>query len=140
LLIGHTTPNSALTPNSEIPFFNDAFSLPTGPSRIQIAHAINANNEVETRVLIVCFDSRRIAIFDPVRRSVEAWVTTGRGPQAIIEDFAAPSDTDEGHALALVGHFTDSYLGVVELDLRRGRSYGTMVLNLGNATPPRTSK
>jgi hypothetical protein len=140
LLIGHTVANSALTPNSETPYFNDAISLVTGPSRIQMAHVINANGQVETRVLIVCFDSRRIAIFDPVRRSVEAWVTTGRGPQAIIEDFAAPSDTDEGHALALVGHFTDSYLGVVELDLRRGRSYGTMVLSLGNATPPRTSK
>jgi hypothetical protein len=140
LLIGHTTPNSALTPNSEIPYFYDAFPLPTGPSRIQIAHIINVNNEVESRVLIVCFDSRRVAIFDPVRRNVEAWVTTGRGPQAIVEDFAAPSDTDEGHALALIGHFTDSYLGIVELDRRRGRAYGTMVLSLGNPTPPRTSK
>ncbi len=140
LLIGRTTPNSALAPNSDIPYFNDAFPLPTGPSRIQIAHSINANGEVETRILIVCFDSRRVAIYDPVRANVEAWVTTGRGPQAIIEDFAPPSSTDEGHALAYVGHFTDSYLGVIELDRRRGRSYGTIVLSLGAATAPRASK
>lgn len=137
LLIGHTRPSP---PNDNIPSFEDAIPLATGPSRIQIAHIINTNGQPETRVLIACFDSRRIALFDPVLRRIEAWITTGRGPQAIAEDFAAPSDSDEGHALAIVGHFTDSYLGVIELDRRRGRSYATIVLSLGTAIAPRTSK
>jgi hypothetical protein len=140
LLIGRTAPNSVQVPNADLPYFYDAFPLPTGPSRIQVAHMIGNDGHVETRILIVCFDSRRIAVFDPVRLDVEAWVTTGRGPQAILEDFSAPSATDEGHALAVVGHFTDSYLGVIELDRRRGRSYGTIVLSLGTASAPRTSK
>jgi hypothetical protein len=140
LLIGRTTPDSTLGPNGDMPSFNDVISVPPGPSRVQIAHIINENGGVEPRVLVMCFDSRRIAVVDPRRRKVEAFVTTGRGPQSIVEDFAAPSSTDEGHARAIVGHFTDSYLGVVELDRRRGRSYGTIVLSLGSATAPRTSK
>ena len=140
LLIGQTSANAALTPNNDLPYFNDAFPLPTGPSRIQIAHIINTNNEVETRILIVSFDSRRIAVFDPARKNIETLITTGRGPQAIVEDFVAPSADDPGHALVVVGHFTDSYLAVIELDRRRGRSYGTIVLSLGAAIPPRTSK
>jgi DNA-binding beta-propeller fold protein YncE len=140
LLIGHTTPNTALTPNSDIPTFNDTFPLPTGPSRIQVAQIINEQNRLETRVFIVSFDSRRIAIFDPAKRNIEAWVITGRGPQALAFDVLAPSGAADGHAFAFVGHFTDSYLGVVELDRRRGRSYGTIVLSLGPATAPRASK
>jgi hypothetical protein len=140
LLIGQTSANAALTPNNDLPYFNDAIPLPTGPSRIQIAHIINTNNEIETRILIVSFDSRRIGVFDPARKNIETWITTGRGPQAIVEDFRAPSADDQGHALVVVGHFTDSYLGVIELDRRRGRSYGTIVLSLGAPTPPRTSK
>lgn len=140
LLVGRTFPSSPDAPNSDVPRFTDAYPLPTGPSRVQIVHVINASGEVETRVLVVCFESRRIAVFDPLRHAIETYVTTGRGPQAIVEDFAAPSETDEGHALAVVGHFTDSYLGVIELDRRRGRSYGTVVLSLGTAIAPRTSK
>ena len=140
LLIGQSTPNSATSPDSDVPNLTNAVALPTGPSRIKIAHIINQDNSIETRVLVSCFDSRRLVIFDPVRQAIEAEVTTGRGPQAIVEDFAPPTDTDEGHALVFVGHFTDSYVGVVELDRRRGRSYETMVLSLGSATPPRASK
>ena len=142
LLIGHTTPNTALTPNSDIPYFNDTFPLPTGPSAVHVAQIINEENQLETRVFIVSFDSRRIAIFDPAKRNIEAWVITGRGPQALAFDVLAPSGVaaTDGHAYAYVGHFTDSYLGVVELDRRRGRSYGTIVLSLGPATAPRASK
>jgi hypothetical protein len=140
LLLGHTAPNSALAPNGDMPSFDGVISLPTGPSRVQVAHAISETGAVETRVLVVSFDSRRIAIVDPVLEKIEALVTTGRGPQAIAEDFSAPSATDEGHARAIIGHFTDSYLGVIELDRRRGRSYGTIVLSLGSASAPRTSK
>ncbi len=140
LLIGRSTPNTQLTPNSDIPYFYDAFPMPQGPSRIAVGQIINEAGQLETRVFVVCFDSRRVAIFDPARRNVEAFVTTGRGPQPIALDVLAPDSSNEGHAYLFVGHFTDSYVGVVELDQRRGRSYGTIVLSLGTATPPRTSK
>jgi len=140
LLIGHTTPNTQQSPNSEIPYFSNAVPLATGPSRISIGSIINEQGLLETRVFIVCFDSRSIAIYDPVVRDVEAWITTGRGPQAMAFDVVAPSTGNEGHAYAYVGHFTDSYLGVIELDRRRGRSYGSIVLSVGPVTPPRASK
>lgn len=140
LLIGHTTPNTLQAPNSDLPYINDAVSLPTGPSRIQVGHIINAAGQLETRIFVVCFDSRRLAIYDPITQNVESWVITGRGPQAIAFDVVAPSPNDEGHAYAFVGQFTDSYIAVIELDRRRGRSYGSVVLNLGTAVPPRTSK
>jgi hypothetical protein len=55
-------------------------------------------------------------------------------------DVEAPSDADSGHALAYIGHFTDSYLGVVDLDRRHQQSYGNIVLSIGPATAPRASK
>jgi hypothetical protein len=143
LLVGNTTPNTLSTPDFDFPTFNNAYSLPTGPSRIQVAKIINLNGVLETRVFIVSFDSRRVTIYDPVRQEIEAYVTTGRGPQALAFDVAAPSSpsmVNEGHAYAFIGHFTDSYVGVIELDRRRGRSYGNIVLSLGAAIPPRTSK
>jgi hypothetical protein len=140
ILIGRSTPNTQLTPNSDIPYFYDAVPMATGPSRIAVGQIINEAGQLETRVFVVCFDSRRIAIFNPVIRDVEAWITTGRGPQPIALDVRAPDLGTEGHAYLFVGHFTDSYVGVFELDRRRGRSYGTNVLSLGAATPPRTSK
>jgi hypothetical protein len=142
LLIGHTTPNTQLTPNFDAPSFDNAIPLPTGVSRIQVAKIINPDGVLETRVFVVSFDSRRVTIYDPIRQEIEAYITTGRGPQALAFDVLAPSSsvTGEGHAYAFIGHFTDSYIGVVELDRRRGRSYGKIVLSLGSATPPRTSK
>ena len=140
LLIGRTSPNTQLTPSSDIPYFYDAFPMPTGPSRILVGQIINEAGSLETRIFVVCFDSRRVAIYDPVRRDVEAWITTGRGPQAITLDVLAPDSNNEGHAYAFLGHFTDSYVGIVELDRRRGRSYSNIILSLGSATPPRTSK
>ena len=140
LLIGRTSPNTQLTPNSDIPNFYDAFPLPAGPSRIAVGQIINEAGGLETRIFVVCFDSRVIAVYDPAARDVETWITTGRGPQPIALDVQAPDSTNEGHAYAFIGHFTDSYVGVVELDRRRGHSYGTIVLSLGAAIPPRTSK
>ncbi len=143
LLVGHTTPNTLLTPNFDVPNFNNVIPLPTGVSRIQVAKIINSDGVLETRVFVVSFDSRRVSIYDPARQRVEAYVTTGRGPQALAFDVQAPSSpgsTNEGHAYAFIGHFTDSYIGVIELDRRRGRSYGNIILSLGSAIPPRTSK
>ena len=56
---------------------------------------------------------------------VEARVLTGRGPTAIAIDTA--------NALAYVAHFTDSYVGIIDLD-RRHATYGTIVRALGRPT------
>jgi hypothetical protein len=39
-----------------------------------------------------------------------------------------------------VGHFTDSYIGVVDLDMRRPQTFGSMFLTVGKPLPPRESK
>jgi hypothetical protein len=140
LLLAHTGPNTALAPNFDLPVFFDAVPLTAGPSRVAVASIINEMGQTETRVFVVCFDSRRVAIFDPVRRAIDKWVTTGRGPYAMAFDVQPPSNSDYGHALAYVGHFTDSYIGVVDLDRRHPQSYGNIILSIGPATAPRTSK
>jgi hypothetical protein len=39
-----------------------------------------------------------------------------------------------------VAHFTDSYLGVVDLDQRNGNTYGTIIASIGTPRPPRASE
>jgi hypothetical protein len=42
-------------------------------------------------------------------------------------------------AHAYVAHFTDSYLGVIDLD-QRNSTYGTMLATIGRPSAPRASK
>ena len=44
------------------------------------------------------------------------------------------------HSFLYVGHFTDSYIGVVDLDMRRPETFGSMFATVGAPTPPRESK
>ncbi len=84
-------------------------------------------------------------IFDPDNRRVESVVTTGRGPHAFAVDVprlaaGADRDTDTpAYAYAYVGHFTDSWIGVIDLD-QRHRTYGKIIMTVGNPTAPRASK
>jgi len=80
----------------------------------------------------VCFDSRRIFVYDPQRRRFEAEILTGRGPHAVA--------IDTERALMYVGHFTDSFVGVFSLDLGSPASYGSMLGMLGTPKAPRSSK
>jgi DNA-binding beta-propeller fold protein YncE len=88
--------------------------------------------DVEERVFVVCFDSRRIFIYDPTRRVIEATVVTGRGPFALAIDSA--------RGLGYVAHFTDSYLGVISLDQRFPHTYASIIASIGVPQPPRASK
>jgi hypothetical protein len=81
---------------------------------------------------VVCFDSRRIFIYDPKRSRIEAEIFTARGPHALA--------VDTQRKLLYVGHFTDSYLGVYSLDLDYPDTYGTMLGSLGTPKAPRSSK
>ena len=145
LLVGAMTADFGYpSGTSELPSFTDSVSLTFGPSRVivgdvkvpgtaQSAQQDEAGPyEIETRVFVVCFDSRRIFVYDPKRRLVDAIISTGRGPYALALDGV--------RGLAYLGHFTDSYLGVVSLDQRFPQTYATIVASIGAPKAPRSSK
>ncbi|MEI9951059.1 MAG: hypothetical protein WDO74_19300 [Pseudomonadota bacterium] len=129
---------------SELPSFTDSIPLTFGPSRVIIgdvkvpgtAQSVKRDSagpyELERRVFAVCFDSRRIFVYDPKRRLIDSIVSTGRGPYALAMDSV--------RGLAYLGHFTDSYLGVISLDQRFPQTYATIVASIGAPKAPRTSK
>lgn len=128
LLIGHTTSiRRASVPNDRLEV-SDAVALDPGPSRIVVGQIIDEQGLPQRRVFVSSFDARSVTIFDPASGAVEARVLTGRGPTAIAVDAA--------NALAYVAHFTDSYVGIIDLD-RRHATYGTIIRALGRPTPPR---
>jgi hypothetical protein len=47
---------------------------------------------------------------------------------------------DEGRGLGYIGHFTDSYIGVVDLNQAHADTYGKVVLSIGAVVPPRAQK
>jgi hypothetical protein len=126
LLIGRTRPPE------QYPYFYDSIPLTAGPSRVVVGSVRNARGELETRVFVACFDTRRIFVYDPLRARIETDIATGRGPHALL--------VDPSRALLFVAHFTDSYVGVFSLDLGHPESYGSMLATLGNPKPPRSSK
>jgi DNA-binding beta-propeller fold protein YncE len=97
-----------------------------------LGNIVNAAGERELRVFVVCFDSRKIYIYDPDLDRIEIELTTGRGPHAL--------SIDNERALAYVGHFTDSFIGVINLDQRVPGLYGSLIATVGRPTPPRASK
>jgi hypothetical protein len=132
LVVGHTRPTSGITSNSDIPTFYRTIPLTAGPSRVFTGNVINADGEQEMRVFVVCFDSRLIFIYDPVSDRIEAEIFTGRGPH--------PLALDSERGVGYIGHFTDSYIGVVGLDQRFPRTYGTILATIGTPTAPRATK
>jgi hypothetical protein len=126
LLIGRTRPPL------EYPFFFQSLPLTVGPSRVVVGKVRTPSGELETRVFVICFDSRRIFVYDPKRSRFEAEILTGRGPHAVAVDTA--------RSLLYVGHFTDSFVGVFSLNLMAPASYGTMLGMLGQPKAPRASK
>ena len=143
LLVGAMTADSGYSAGtSELPSFTDSVALTSGPSRVVLGHvkvpgsdnreANGSTYNLETRVFIVCFDSRRIFVYDPTRRVIDAIINTGRGPYALA--------IDDRRGLAYVAHFTDSYLGVVSLDQRFPQTYAAIVASIGEPSPPRSSK
>ncbi|MFO7181470.1 MAG: hypothetical protein DIU78_022390 [Pseudomonadota bacterium] len=137
LIIGRTQPEAGAVAVTEMPVFTDTVPLTLGPSRVLVGNVIvgtaaDGTPIYERRVLVVCFDSRRIVVYDPRTRSVDVEVVTGRGPHAVA--------LDTEHGLLYVGHFTDSYIGVVSLDRRFPATYGTMLASFGRPSAPRTSQ
>jgi hypothetical protein len=134
--VANRSPSSLLIgrsrPPYEYPYFFQVLPLTTGPSRVVVGQVQTPSGDRETRVFVVCFDSRRIFVYDPQRSRIETEILTGRGPHAVA--------VDEQRKLLYVGHFTDSYVGVYSLDLASPATYGTLLGTLGTPKAPRSSK
>ncbi|MCC6524120.1 MAG: hypothetical protein IT373_15775 [Polyangiaceae bacterium] len=115
----------------------DAVPLATGVSRVRVGKVIDADGALATRVFAVCFDSRAVYSFDPVLGRVDAVIRTGRGPHDLAFDWGEVGG--EPYAQVYVAHFTDSYLGVVDLDMRHGATFGLMYATVGVPRPPEES-
>lgn len=141
LLVGRTRTNASATSSDDLPTFYDSVPMPYGVSRVVVGQVIDAVGELQTRVFVMAFDQRKVAIYDPVARRIEKFIETGRGPHSLVVDVgrAGESEGAPSYAFAYIAHFTDSYIGVVDLDLRHP-TYGEIVLTIGSPTPPRASK
>jgi hypothetical protein len=128
LLIGSTASIRRATPSNDRLLISDLVAMDDGPSRVSVGQILDERGEPRRRVFLTSFDSNVVTIFDPEARVVDARVPVGRGPTALV--------VDEAHAIAYVAHFTDSYIGVIDLDARHA-SFGTLILALGNPTAPR---
>jgi hypothetical protein len=143
LLIARTQVAATATFDDDVPAINRSVDLSVGPSRVVVGKIIDRNGSFATRVFAVCFDSHFIFGYDPQTGMVDTIIETGRGPHALAIDVDANADISSpanGYAaLGYVGHFTDSYIGVVDLDQRHS-TYGSIVLTLGRPTAPRAQK
>jgi hypothetical protein len=112
--------------------------LTLGASRVAVGHVIDENGERRVRVFAAAFDLRLIFVYDPEASRIESVIHTGRGPHALA--FDTGGEGEGAYSFLYVGHFTDSYIGVVDLDMRRLQTFGSMFLTVGKPVPPRESK
>lgn len=132
LLLGRTRTTVSPTGSDDLIDIYDTIPLTFGASRVVIGSITNPEGEVEQRVFVSCFDARYIFIYDPVGRRIDGQIRTSRGPHAMAVDPIAP--------YLYVAHFTDSYIGVVDLDQRHALTYPSIIATVGVPTPPRESK
>ncbi|MET0595479.1 MAG: hypothetical protein ABW133_22460 [Polyangiaceae bacterium] len=134
LLIGESRLPNGSGSNESIGFY-DSVALSTGTSRVVIGRIHDRRDPpgvFRQRVFVVSFDSRTVAIYDPSERRVDGLVRTGRGPHAFV--------MDPVHPIAYIGHFTDSYIGLVDLDQSHALTYGSIVATIGIPTAPTGTK
>lgn len=162
LLIGELT-TTLIKKDSDVPTekrasvfdtiaFRDAVPLGAYPSRIEIGEVIDVDKAPHRRVFALAFDVGLAFSYDPEARRVDAVIKTGRGPQALAFDTGSTCgdekrcECEQGSAgcdpysLMYIAHFTDSYLGVVDLDMGKANTFGTMILTVGTPVPPRESQ
>lgn len=109
----------------------DSVPLRYGPSRVAIGPITDMDGKQRPRVFVSCFDSRTVFVYDPISLREDVEIRTGRGPHALA--------FDSSQAYLYIGHFTDSYVGVADLD-RRHLTYGTIITSIGTPVPPREAK
>jgi hypothetical protein len=131
LIVGELTTPVPTGSTDNLTFY-ESIALSPGASRVVIGKVQTPMGGTETRVFAVCFDSRTIFIYDPIRHRIDGQIRTGRGPHALVMDPVAP--------IAYVGHFTDSYIGIIDLDQSHAGTYASIVATLGAPMPPADSK
>ncbi|HEX9298451.1 MAG TPA: hypothetical protein VF881_21590 [Polyangiaceae bacterium] len=134
LLVGEVRTLDPTGSNDDVLIY-DSVPLAQGPSRAVIGRIHDRRDPPGTfrsRIFVVCFDARIIFIYDPVERRIDGEIRTGRGPHPLVMDPIEP--------IAYVGHFTDSYIGVIDLDGSHGSTFQTIVATIGVPVPPRESK
>lgn len=124
----------------EVLELTDTVPLAYGPSHVRVGHIIGEDGQKHLRVFAAAFDSRFIFSYDPEARRVDAVIRTGPGPQAIAVDSHVDPTGQGSYSYLYVGHFTDSYIGVVDLDARRPNTFGSMILTLGRPERPPESQ
>ncbi len=154
LLIGRldttSIPDDSIAPTGAFDrvLITDSIPLSYGASKVIVGNVIDADGKLSRRVFAAAFDSRLIFSYDPNEQRVDAFFRTGRGPHAMATDVDDQSaikgkrgeQGQEGHAFLFVGHFTDSYLGAIDLDMRHPESFGTMFASVGTPMPPKGSQ
>lgn len=138
-IINRTGDPAAPSSVTENVFFFDSIPLNFGPTRVKIGRVVDEAGQFVDRVFAVCFDSRSVFVIDPETERVETIIQTGRGPQDVAFDEGIGPD-GEPFAYAYISHFTDSYLGIVDLDQRRPNTFGAIVANVGVPQPPVESR
>ncbi len=127
----------------EVPTFHDSVPLAFGSSHVEIGHVIDKQGRLSRRIFAVTFDSRFVFSYDPDLRHVDAIIRTGRGPHAIAFDSGEELGEDgqkHPYATMYVSHFTDSYVGVVDLDMNNRTTFGSIYMTLGKPVPPKGSQ
>jgi DNA-binding beta-propeller fold protein YncE len=137
LIVGRTSSNSNATSSDDLPVFEKNEPVTAGPSRVVIGRVRvpdgKGGTRPEGRVFVICFDSRQIFVYDPKGDGrIESVIRTGRGPHSLV--------VDEVRGLGYVGHFTDSYIGVIDLDQSHTSTYGKVMLSIGAPVAPRAQK
>lgn len=137
LLVAKTRPKQNPIASDELPSVKDSIPVNFGPSRVVVGKVVDGAGQLATRVFLVSFDAHSLGVYDPAARTIE-FFNTGRGPHGISVD-SGVDDAGNPYAYAYIAHFTDSYIGVIDLD-QRHRYYGTIVMTLGRPSAPRASK
>ncbi len=152
LIIGESRSSVSAYGTDDSVYMYDQLPLSEGPSRLYVARVIGHDGLPHARVFVVCFDSRLIYVYDPEAHAMEGIIRVGRGPSAIAFDPHAGPDAVSGHGaivtprdvaqptFAYVAHFTDSYLGVVDLDMRHPSTYLTVVASVAVPVAPREAR
>jgi hypothetical protein len=124
-----------------IQIFNQT-AIPQGASKVYLGPVIQPDGSVRNLVFVVSFDTNFVSIYDPHAQMLLSPIGTGRGPFAIAFDACTTNCAvgEAPHAYLYVGHFTDSYLGVVDLDMRHPETFGSMFASVGFPIAPLESK
>jgi hypothetical protein len=140
LLVGQTYSAVSTYGTDDRVWFYDQIPLSQGVSRVYMGTIIDKDGNRKPRLFALCFDARTLFVIDPeagTKNYVERNVLLGRGPSAMA--FDPGIEVDDARALAYVAHFTDSYIGVLDLDMRHD-TYLSLVAMVGTPRPPRESK